>query len=144
MITASVQGAPRSERKKLTKADIAKMREKDREMVRGVFRFYEVPGGTMSFVYKAYDGEQADRYDMIDGQVYSIPLGVARHLNKNLWYPEYDYIKGESTDGQTKNIMKVTKKVRRCGFQSLEFMDIEDLNEQRLSEVTNAQTIRAD
>lgn len=126
-------------KKKLTKAEVDHMRDKDAEVVKGIFRFYEVPGGTMSFVFKAYDGDHIDRYDMVDGQVYSVPLGVARHLNKNLWYPEYDYMKGEDS----KNIMKVTKKVRRCGFQSLEFIDAEDLSEGRqpLIEVTNAQSI---
>lgn len=114
-------------------------RDKDREKVKGIFRFYEVPGGTMSFVFKAYKEDPVERFDMVDGQVYEVPLGVARHLNKNLWYPEYDYMKGEDS----KNIMKITKKVRRCGFQSLEFIDMEDLSEgkQQIVEVTSANTI---
>ncbi len=115
---------------KLTKAQKDAMRDRDSEMVKGIFRFYEVPGGSMNFVYKAYEGDKVERYDMIDGEVYTVPLGVARHLNKNLWYPEYDYVKDENT----KNIIRATKKVRRCGFQGLEFTDTDDLKESRIIE----------
>ena len=98
------------------------MRDKDRQMVRGIFRFYEVPGGFMSFVYSAYKEDDIERYDMYDGQIYTVPLGVARHLNKNGWYPEHAFI----TDETGKPIAKVGKKIRRFGFQSLEFTDESD------------------
>lgn len=111
-----------SEKKKL---NIKHMQDKDNEKVKGIFRFHEVPGGQMSFVYKAYKGDPVERYDMIDGQVYTIPLGVAKHLNKDCWYPEYEHFKDE----QTQNVMRVGKKVRRCSFQSLEFVDIEDFSD---------------
>ena len=106
-------------------------RDKDREMVKGKFIFHEVPGGLMSFVYRAYKEDEVERYDLHDGQIYTLPLGVARHLNKNCCYPEYGFIQGElgvsggySPDGK---VMKITKQVRRCSFQSLEYIDIEDL-----------------
>jgi len=113
-------------------------RDKDREKVRGIFKFYEVPGGGMSFVYRAYKEDQVERFDLIDGEIYTLPLGVAKHLNKNGWYPEYEFIKGESgTQGayapsmgsSAPSIMRVGKKVRRFGFQSLEFVDLEDLTQ---------------
>lgn len=99
-------------------------RDKDREMVKGIFRFYEVPGGSMSFVFKAYKEDQVERYDLVDGQIYTLPLGVAKHLNKNIWYP----IHGHMQDEHGKPSMKINQRVRRCGFQSLEFVDIEDLS----------------
>lgn len=104
-------------------------RDQDREPVKGIFRFHEVPGGTMSFVYKGYNGDNVERYDLIDGQVYTVPLGVAKHLNKNLWYPEYSYVKSEGTytGHGPGNVMRATKKVRRCSFQSLEFIDIDEV-----------------
>lgn len=98
-------------------------RDKDRQIVKGIFRFHEVPGGSMSFVYRAYKEDPIERYDMVDGQIYSVPLGVARHLNKNCWYPEYEHFKNE----ETQNIQRVGKKVNRCSFQSLEFIDIDDM-----------------
>ncbi len=115
---------------RLTAQDIEKMRLKDRELVKGKFIFHEVPGGLMSFSFKAYRGDPVERYDLIDGQIHTLPLGVARHLNKNCWYPEYSYMKGESTQGGYSSdgqVMRVTRKVRRCSFQSLEFVDSDDL-----------------
>lgn len=98
-------------------------RDKDREMVKGIFHFYEVPGGSMSFNFKKYKGDPVERYDLVDGQVYTLPLGVAKHLNKNGSYPVHSHMKDE-----TGNVhMKVGQKVNRFGFQSLEFMDIDDL-----------------
>ena len=113
------------------------MRDKDREKVKGIFRFYEVPGGGISFVYRAYKGDPIERYDLIDGQVYTLPLGVAKHLNKNGWYPQYEYVSGDTSMlaanpvqgfGSTMQNMRVGKKVRRFGFQSLEFVDVEELS----------------
>jgi len=115
--------------KKLTGSQIKAMHDRDAEMVKGIFRFYEIPGGCMDFVYKAYKEDPVERYSMHDGEVYSIPVGVARHLNKNGWYPEYSYMPGESG---VQNVTKVTKKIRRFGFQSLEFVDTADLSEDNL------------
>ena len=106
-----------------SKTNLRYQRDKDREKVKGIFRFYEVPGGSMSFCFRAYKEDQVERYDMIDGQVYTVPLGVARHLNKNGWYPVHGY----ATDENGKPSMKIGQKVRRFGFQSLEFVDIDDI-----------------
>ncbi len=99
-------------------------REKDRTPVRGIFNFHEVPGGRVEFSYKKYKGEKVENYDLRDGNIYTIPLGVARHLNKNGWYPVHMH----AVDEQGKPLAKIGQKVRRFGFQSLEFIDIEDLS----------------
>jgi len=98
-------------------------RDKDRQMVKGIFRFYEVPGGSMSFNYRKYKEDPIERYDFVDGQVYTIPLGVAKHLTKNCSYPVHKHLKDESG----KVSMRIGQKVNRVGFESLEFMDIDDL-----------------
>lgn len=108
---------------KAEKPNLKYQRDKDSEKVRGIFRFYEVPGGSMSFVYKAYKGDPVNRYDMVDGQVYEVPLGVAKHLNKNMWYPIHAY----TTDENGRPSMRIGQKVHRCGFQGLEFIDDPDL-----------------
>jgi hypothetical protein len=108
---------------KPVKQNLRFQRDKDREMVKGIFRFYEVPGGSMSFVFKAYKEDPVERFDFVDGESYSIPLGVAKHLNKNGWYPVHQH----ALDENGKSLMKIGQKVRRFGFQSLEFIDIEDL-----------------
>lgn len=107
-------------------------RDRDREIVKGMFKFYEVPGGSMSFVYRAYKEDKTERYDMLDGNVYSIPLGVARHLNKNGWYPVHAHTMDEHGVPRT----KIGHKKRRFGFQSLEFVDMDDLVEEGVGIVT--------
>ena len=76
----------------------------------------------MSFVMKAYKEDPVERYDMVDGQIYTIPLGVAKHLNKNGWYPVHVH----AMDENGKAIAKLSQKKRRFSFQSLEFVDIEE------------------
>lgn len=106
-------------------------RDRERQMVRGVFRYYEVPGGRFEFNFKKYKGDRVEKYSFYDGEVTSVPLAVAKHLNNDCWYPEYGYVKGDPqllgrhyTDGM---MMKMVNKIRRVGFQSLEFMDVEDI-----------------
>ena len=113
----------------ITKRDRQKalkiQRDKDREKVRGIFKFYEVPGGSMSFVYKKYKEDPVEKYEFVDGMVYSIPLGVAKHLNKNGWYPVHKH----AMDDRGRPLMTIGEKKRRFGFQSLEFVDTDDISE---------------
>lgn len=116
------------------KKKIQRQREIDSQMVKGVFRFHEMPGGTLSFTYRAYKGDESNRYDLTDGQVYSLPLGVAKHLNKNGWYPEYEYIKGERFIGGYGNEqvgMRVARKVHRYAFSGLDFVDTDELEQDK-------------
>lgn len=110
--------------KPIKKTNLDYMRAKDREKVKGIFRFYEVPGGSMSFFFRKYKGDPIEKFEMLDGAVYTIPLGVAKHLNNNGWYPIHRY----QMDEGGKPTMRVGQKKRRFGFQSLEFTDIEELH----------------
>ncbi len=106
------------------KVNLNYQRDKDREKVRGIFKNYEVPGGIFRFSYgPMYKGDQTETFDLEDGKIYTLPLGVAKHLIKNCWYPEHSYV----VDEYGKSIAKVGTKHRRVGFQSLEFVDIDDL-----------------
>ena len=121
-------------RKKDQRNNLKFMRDKDREMVKGMFKFYEVPGGSMSFSLKLYKEDQVENYTMLDGEVYTVPLGVAKHLNKNGWYPVYEHVKGEpgmsSGFDMAGNGMRIGQKVRRFGFQALDFMDSSEFDVQ--------------
>ena len=117
------QQSPALSKDKL-KPNLEFMRNRDKEPVRGKFIFHEVPGGQMSFVYKAYENDDVERFDLVDGEIYTLPLGVAKHLNKNCWYPVHTHTVYENG----KPIQKIGQKVRRCSFQSLEFVDIDDLS----------------
>lgn len=103
--------------------ELAAMRDADRKIVRGKFMFHEVPGGKMEFSFLKYPGDDIKNFSMVDGEIYSVPLGVAKHLNTNCWYPTYDY----KSDEQGRPVMKMGQKVRRCSFANLEFEEIQGL-----------------
>ena len=115
------------------------LREKDRQLVRGKFHYNEVPGGVLEFTYNEYKEDPIEKYRLFDGQIYTLPRGVARHLNRNPAYPEYDHVPGNpnmlggfSDDGAT---MRIKRMVRRCSFESLEFMADEDISAPRIEVV---------
>lgn len=105
------------------KKNLRYARDKDREIVKGIFRFHEVPGGFMEFVIKLYKEDVVEKYSFYDGQIYTIPLGVAKHLNKNGWYPVHKH----AVDSRGVTSQEIGQKVRRFSFQSLDFIDIADL-----------------
>ena len=122
-MAASQHASTKKEISEKPKLNLKYERDKDKEMVRGIFHFYEVPGGLLEFVFKAYKEDNVEKYSLYDGQVYSVPLGVAKHLNKNGWYPVHTYMQDETG----RPIAKIGQKVRRFGFSSLEFIDSADL-----------------
>lgn len=103
--------------------------EKDAEKVKGIFRFYELPGGILEFCYRKYKDEPLREFkcalntELRDGQMYELPRGVARHLNSSGRYPEYEYIK----DALGKDIMRIKRMVARYGFESTEFIEQDEL-----------------
>lgn len=119
------------------KPNLKYLRDKDREKVKGIFRFHEVPGGTLEFPFKKWKEDPVEMFKLIDGQQYTIPLGVAKHLNTSGAYPVHQHAMSE--DG--KSMLKVGKKVRRYSFQSLEFVDIEDFPSGDSSEILTAEKI---
>lgn len=123
-------GATGSSKKK-NKVNIEQLRERDSKLVRGRFHWHEYPGGTFSFVYKKYKGEPVIQYDLKDGEVYEIPIGVARHLNNDVGWWEHSFLLDQ--DGKPSKLAKT--RVRRVSFESLEFIDIEDMGSTRIVEV---------
>jgi len=127
--------------KKISKAELAKklesMRERDHELVTGIFRYIEKPKGKLSFTFGGkYPGDEFKRYDLIDGQRYKLPRMVARHLNQNCYYVEYTRIGGKlgmasgnetfmagTGNEDTYANMYAQNKIHRTEFRSLEFMD---------------------
>src|SRR5215475_8233988 len=127
------------------KPNLKYMRDKLNEKVTGIFRFYEVAGGGIGFNFREFKEDGIERYDFVDGETYTIPLRVARHLNKNGCYPEYGYVPGSTVKQSgvaADNVaMKVVKKIRRFGLQSLEFVDIDDMPTMPDKEVIQVQTV---
>jgi len=122
---------------KKKKINIDQLKAKDSQLVKGRFSYVEIPGGTLSFVYKAYEGDPVVRYDLKDGEIYKLPLGVARHLNNNVGRNESMFL----LDMAGKPSTIACRRIRRCSFESLEFIDIEmnnsqDIGRTRIEEVT--------
>lgn len=115
-MSAVVRERPANTRK-MTAEENRKQREADHKMVKGVFRCYEPRGGSFTFSFKKYKGDNTHTYTMVDGDTYDIPLMVAKHLNQNCWYPRHSYIM--DMDGNP--TVNEGKKVQRCSFESLEF-----------------------
>src|SRR5271168_3412929 len=80
------------EKKRLNTHRLKEMCERDRQKVKGIFHNYECQGGTVMFPFKAYKWDEVQNYTFVDGKEYEIPLGVARHLNKNCWYPVHENV----------------------------------------------------
>jgi len=106
-------------------AALESKRVEERNIVRGIFRFHEVPGGQLDFMYRKYKGDPLEKFSMKDGEVYEVPLGVARHLNTNCWYPVYGHNDKAQQDVAGSAAMSIKEKVRRCSFQSLDFVEQE-------------------
>ena len=121
----------RDNAKHKTKANIEQLRARDNKLIRGRFNYLEVPGGTLNFCYRAYKGDPVVDYSLKDGEIYEIPLGVARHLNTNVGRWEHKYL----LDAEGKPSNKTSVRVRRCIFENMEFMDIEDIGSTQIEEV---------
>ena len=104
------------EEKEVIAKDLKVKRDKERTPVRGIFKYHECPGAMFEFMFKKYAEDPLEKFSMLDGEVYTIPLGVARHLNTGCWYPVHKF---QSKD----SILTTQEKIRRTSFQSLEFMD---------------------
>lgn len=142
--------------RKMTKGEMEKhiqrMRDRDNEKVTGIFTNYENRAsngglGMVQFSYKAYPQDSNEIYELYDGERYTIPRGVARHLNTNCFYREYQHLPGEhgtagirggAPDGRLNTrSMQMSRKVHRYAFNNVEFMDDDiDMVPSNLVEVT--------
>jgi len=103
------------------KPTINQMKARDAELVRGRFTFLEAPGATLEFRYRKYKGDSAKLYKIKDGEVCTIPRGVAKHLATSGSYPIHEY----ATDEFGKPIIRIGRMKKRYNFESLEFFDDE-------------------
>lgn len=60
---------------------IRKMRKEDEKLVKGQFEFTEAEGGFFTFSLRLYPGDQIQSYELIHGEICSIPMGLVKHLN---------------------------------------------------------------
>jgi hypothetical protein len=94
--------------------------EVDSKMVTGIFKNLEAKGGDLEFSYRMYKEDPFRVYHFFDGKEYTIPLGVAKHINTMTAVPEREYAKGPDGTPQLYTIIK--SKRQRYQFLSREFM----------------------
>lgn len=137
-----------------SKEDIKRLmsswRDRDAELVTGIFKNNEAPGQSTSFRFKAYKGDDYKEWFFEDGEKYRIPRGIARHLNTACYIKDYKHLAGESgaygiraavRDGSpAKNEQLIAeRKVYRYQFLSLEFdADELDMQPSKLVQVTKS------
>lgn len=121
-------------------------RERDRELVKGVFKYHENRGGVLEFAIRLHKGDKIEKYRLVDGGIYTIPRGIAKHLNANTTYPEYENVRTTSanTFGEIAGLpnLRIKKKVYRTGFYPLDFVDVGDTEQQNNIVLAEAQAAR--
>lgn len=94
-------------------------RLRDRQMVRGIFRFHEVRGGLLAFSYRKWKGDPIESFSLRDGSAYLLPLGVATHLKESGWYPKHQHAVEEKTG---RAIQIIGQKIKRYTFEPIDFI----------------------
>lgn len=79
----------------------------DSEMITGIFRNLQHPGGGTRFFHRTYATEQKTTYEFFDGKVYRIPRGIYRFLLNQAYVPQYNYLEGADKVMGTPEIHKV-------------------------------------
>ncbi len=149
--TAGTPMIRKEEQKKISKAQgdkiVAAEKERDREMVTGMYTNKEKRGGKLEFMFFKYAEDGPMKYTFEDGKLYRIPRMIAKHLNNNCFYKEYTAAKGflgnegyqaaATGTESTSSRMYAVNKVRRAEFRSLEFMEDDLTPNTQLTEIVS-------
>jgi hypothetical protein len=145
-------------KRELAKEKLEKLIKEESRLVKGIFQCFETPGSTVKITVRKYPNIPPFEKTMTDGEMYEIPLYVARHLNgidasagaaadpdlrnPNIGtcsYPVHGFLMKnkdslpmsspvgmiEGHSGIPVPIVGVAKRVKRFGFQSMEFAGAE-------------------
>jgi len=107
-----------AEEKKKSSERIRKAHEEDSKLVKGVFKNIECPGGDLEFAIRLYKEDPIRKYHFIDGESYTIPLGVAKHLNRQCKYTRSKHL----VDKDGNPMIGAGKPIERYQFVSNDYM----------------------
>lgn len=107
----------------MTKAAIDLEKKRDMEIVKGIFKNHEQEGGNLKFSFKKYPG-RVETYDLYDGEIYSIPRMVAKHLNNECAYPTFEL--SDSLGANTRSTSIPGKPRRRFSFEYVSDEELKD------------------
>jgi len=107
-----------AEQRKKASDEIEKARKEASRIVKGVFKNIECQGGDVTFSYLEYKGDPIRTYHLLDGESYDIPLGVAKHINRQCKYKKSKYL----VDKDNRPIIGADKSIERYQFVSQDYM----------------------
>ena len=90
---------------------IEAMCKEDDRMVTGTFIHVEYPGQSKYIACKYYKGQEYFKQDMMDGESYTIPLSVARHINERCYRETHAGLLDSNG-----NPLKTSKRMTLCKF----------------------------
>jgi|GEM_PF-1735640 len=144
-ISTDTADAPTDMRVKSTKDKLQAFIEEETKVVRGRFRCFDNPGSSVRIQVRKYKGVPMFDKTMIDEGTYDVPLYVARHLNgvdatathingqvNTCSYPIHGFKSVGDNLPAGQEVMgpdgvtivpkdHIAKRVRRYGFESLEY-----------------------
>ncbi len=90
----NLRGTRKKTKEELKKAEeiIEKAEAEDNQMVSGIFKNLEAPGGDLRFSYKKYKNDPDRTYHFEDGKKYTVPKGVAKHINNMTNVKQRSYV----------------------------------------------------
>lgn len=91
--------------------------QQEQRPVKGKFLCHNPKHGTITFHYRKYPWESITKYTFEHGQTYTVPLGVARHVQNNCEFPEYQH----SVDVRGKKTTGIARMESRMDFIPLDF-----------------------
>jgi len=106
----------------MAKRTIEVQKEIDKKPVTGRFVYDEVPGGTLTFPYRKYPKDPIVKWTFVDGEVYTVPRGIATHLQREGKYKVHVH----TLDEKGMPSMKIGRMVNRFNFEAISFLDEED------------------
>lgn len=104
--------------KQAASEQLKKARIEDEKLVKGVFKNLEAPGTETMFSYRAYKEHPIQTYTFEDGKTYEIPLGVAKHINRDCKYQR----SANLVDAEGKPMVGEGKPIQRYEFTSTDYM----------------------
>ena len=116
---------PKKEKEELNKS-LQYKRDRDAEMVKGVFHYHERPGQSLKFDFSQYGNEKQTNWELKDGQSYELPRGVARHLNNSGFRNVHEWYRNDRGEER----MRLARKHRRYSWENLDFFELEDVGKQ--------------
>lgn len=93
-------------------------RDEDNQMVVGIFKNIEVPNGDLQFTYRKYKEDPYRSYHFEDGKEYTVPMGVAKHINNMTKVKVHAYL----VDKEGNKVPGTGSYRQRYQFLSKEFM----------------------